>query len=173
MYLLCTKRPLFVEIELYSYLYNIVCLTTCRASRDWSSCTAQSTKVKQSRYTSVSDLPNVVLLPALTRIVQLPALAIRTVPALTRTIIGWAKCRIGLGCRPVHVGLNPRPVWPFSTVQAGWMRWQLKKATLEEYVNRFVFITLYYYINGKITTFRICFPCRRHNRYFNFATLGV
>ena len=36
--------------------------------------TRKSAKVKQSRYTSVSDLPNVVLLPALTQIVQLPAL---------------------------------------------------------------------------------------------------
>jgi len=35
MYLLCTKRRLFIGFSLYSYIsYNIVSLTTRRASRD-------------------------------------------------------------------------------------------------------------------------------------------
>jgi len=47
--------------------------------------TRKSAKVKQSRYTPISDLQ---------------------LPALTRTIIGWAKCRIGLSCRPIRHGLD-------------------------------------------------------------------
>ena len=134
--------------------------------------TRKSAKVKRSRYTPVSDLPSAATCT------DSDSTATRTgtdnywnwPSAATRT--DSDDYRIGLNPRPIHVGLNPRPVWPFSTVQAGWMRWQPNNATFEEYANRFVFIILYYYKHRKTTTFRTCFPCRRHNRYFNFATLG-
>ena len=65
--------------------------------------TRKSAKVKQSRYTPVSDLPS--------------ALAIRTDSddyrlgqVSDRIGLQAGPCRIGLNLRPVHVGLNPKPV---------------------------------------------------------------
>ena len=93
--------------------------------------TPKSAKVKRSRYTPVSDLPSAATCT------DSDSTATRTgtdnywnwPSAATRT--DSDDYRIGLNPRPIHVGLNPRLVWPFSTVQAGWMRWQLKKQPLK------------------------------------------
>ena len=93
--------------------------------------TRKSAKVKRSRYTPVSDLPSAATCT------DSDSTATRTgtdnywnwPSAATRT--DSDDYRIGLNPRPIRVGLNPRPFWPFSTVQAGWMRWQLKKQSLK------------------------------------------